>query len=133
MSAEANDTSCVLWLDYGGVSALFTGDVSSTVEEGLLLRDGLDVFAGLGVQLTETEILKVSHHGSSDATSLEFLRYLNVQTAMISCGENNPYRHPTEHTLTNLETVGASVFRTDKQGHIKVTVQNGSYKVSTYK
>ena len=132
-SEETNDVSCVMWLDYGGVSALFTGDVSSAVETELMRGDTLGAFSTLGVELDDTEILKVSHHGSRDATSLKFVQYLNVQTAMISCGKNNPYGHPSKDTLSNLQAVNASVFRTDEQGHLTVTIKDGGYTVKPYK
>ena len=129
--ADNNDVSCVVWLDYGGVSALFTGDCSSSIEEELLRRDKLGAFSALDVKLNETEILKVSHHGSATATDLEFIEYLQVQTAVISCGKNNSYGHPTQEVIKNLTAVGASIFRTDTQGTLMVTIQNGRYVVDT--
>lgn len=132
-ATDTNDVSSILWLDYEGISALFTGDSSSSIESELIRRDDLGVFSTVGVDLKNTEILKVSHHGSRDATSLEFLQRLNVQTAMISCGENNPYGHPSVEVLSNLETVNAKVFRTDVQGHLTVTIKDGGYTVQTYR
>ena len=85
-------------------------------------------FALRGVDLTSTEILKVAHHGSETSTSFKFLEYLNVQTAIISCGENNFYGHPNQRVLESLSAVGASIHRTDVQGTIVVTIQQtGKY------
>ena len=132
---ETNDnaTSSVIWVDYMGVSALFTGDAPTSVE-GILLRDDeLGLLDGR-VSLTETEILKVSHHGSADSTSLGFLEYLGVQTAVISCGKENVYGHPTQSVLTALNAAKADVYRTDLQGHIILTISaDGTYRVKTVK
>ena len=123
-----NALSAVVWLDYQGVSTLFTGDAPIQTENKLVLDDTLGLFELYGVTLSETEILKVSHHGSDDATSQALLDYLHAQTAIISCGENNEYSHPSETVLDRLVGAGLDVYRTDKQGTIVITVNNaGEY------
>ncbi len=132
-STETDASSSVVWLDYMGASALFTGDADEKTEE-LLVRDDslLNVFSPLGVTLSETEILKVGHHGSVSSSSLAFLEYLHVETAVISCGENNAYGHPSKEVLARLSGVGATTYRTDTSGHIVITVAgDGSYKTQT--
>ena len=127
---DSNKLSSVIWLDYKGVSALFTGDASSSIEEDLLRDYDLGAFAARGVDLASTEILKVAHHGSKNATSLNFLQRLNVKEGIISCGKGNTYGHPDVSILTNLTAVKANVHRTDEDGHICVTIsQNGEYSV----
>ena len=87
-----------------------------------------------GVDLGSTEILKVAHHGSADSTCAEFLEYLNVQTAVISCGINNAYGHPNFAVLDRLQNVGAKNYRTDANGHICITISpQGTYAVTTLK
>lgn len=125
-----NDCSSVLWLDYKGASALFMGDAPIETENRLLFDDGLDAFSVYGVDLKSTEILKVAHHGSKNSTSLEFLQYLNVKKAFISCGENNLYGHPTTEVLQRLEMVGAEIYRTDTDGtHIVTISESGEITV----
>lgn len=129
-----NENSAVLWLDYRGVSALFTGDAPSTTEEILLCNDQLGLYGFLGVELTSTEILKVAHHGSADGTSEEFLRYLQVKTAVISCAENNLYGHPSEKVQTNLRNAGVEAYVTAERGSVIVTVHaDGTYSVDCTK
>jgi len=133
-ATESNDSSAVVWLDYQGVSALFTGDVSSEVEKKLMQDHALGAFENRGVDLPSTEIIKIAHHGSNDSTSEEFLRFLGVETAAISCGKNNLYGHPSDDVLTRLQTVNAKVYRTDKNGNITITIkQDGTYGVKTLK
>ncbi len=127
-----NDSSAVVWLDYFGTSALFSGDASEDVEEALLRDDRLGLFEGRGVQLDSTEIFKVAHHGSSSSNSVEFLKYLNVKTSVISCGKNNIYGHPTEKVRNALKEVHSEIYRTDESGNIVITISpNGSYVVDT--
>ena len=51
---------------------------------------------------------------------------------MISCGENNPYGHPSEETLERL--AGTTVLRTDINGTVTFTVgKDGIKKVAVFK
>ncbi len=132
-TTDSNALSSVLWLDYRGTSALFTGDAPFDTEDILIADDGLNMFDARGVELSSTEILKVAHHGSEKSTGLSFLKYLNVETAVISCGQNNAYGHPTQRVLQNLAEVDAKVYRTDLRGTVTITVkETGEYTVSTY-
>ena len=127
-TTEDNDSSAIVWIDYKGVSALFTGDATSEIENVLMRDDTLGLFEPRGVDLTSTEILKVAHHGSKYSTSEDFLEYLHTQTAVISCGNGNIYGHPNEETLQRLQSVNADVYRTDKNGNVVITIhQDGSY------
>ena len=134
LSAEEQTTddnlfSAVVWLDYKGVSALFTGDAPKRVEERLVQDDKLHLLAD-AVLLSSTEILKVSHHGSGDATSEEFVEYLNVEHAMISCGKDNAYGHPASTVCENLAAVGAEIHRSDVHGSVIATIAiDGTYAV----
>ncbi|MBQ7949298.1 MAG: MBL fold metallo-hydrolase [Clostridia bacterium] len=129
-----NATSSVMWLDYMGASALFTGDAPCEVERMLSRDDSLGLLTNHGVDLDSTEILKVSHHGSADSTSLEFLQYLQVKTAVVSCGKDNRYGHPSETVRSMLQSVGATLYRTDEHGTVCITVKNtGEYTVETFK
>ncbi len=131
---DDNENSSVLWLDYKGVSALFCGDATERIERTLLLDDELGAFKNRNVFLRSTEILKVAHHGSSTSSCADFLKYLNLQTAIVSCGADNVYGHPTQATLDRLAAVNANVMRTDKLGHIVITVtKDGKYKTETIK
>ncbi|MBQ8686027.1 MAG: MBL fold metallo-hydrolase [Clostridia bacterium] len=127
---DDNASSVVIWLDYMGTSALFTGDAPKSVEERLMRDGALGLHARYGVELTSTEILKVAHHGSNDSTGAAFLEFLHLQTAVVSCGEDNDYGHPSEEALINLRNAGAEIFRTDEDGSVIVTAtKEGAYTV----
>lgn len=128
---DPNEASAMIWLDYYGVSALFTGDAPTQAENRLMEHYELGLLDNSKVDLTSTEILKVSHHGGEDSTSLGFLNFLGAETATISCGEGNAYGHPAPSLLARLKVAGLDVYRTDLQGHICLTISpDGTYRVS---
>ena len=129
--ASNNESSAVLWLDYHGASALFMGDAPYETEDALMRDHRLGVFDFCNVDLSRSEILKVAHHGSASATGLDFLKYLQTETAVISCGENNPYGHPHASVLSNLQKASVEVARTDINGTIMITMfTSGEYALS---
>ena len=131
---ESNLLSAIFWLDYFGVSALFTGDAPFAIEEKLMRDSDFGFFNPRDVELGSTEILKVAHHGSKYSTSTEFLKYLGVQVGVISCSEYNLYNHPSSEVLERLQTENVKEYITYRNGHVMITVTpDGEYKVETMK
>ncbi len=127
-----NAYSAVIWLEYNGFQTLFMGDVPSEIEKRFIVDE--QYLQAQGITLSDTELLKVSHHGSSYGTSEEFLAYLQVESAVISCGKGNLYGHPDESVLHRLQLASVDVWRTDLQGHIFATVKkDGNYKIKNIK
>ena len=127
---DVNELSVVSALDYKGVTALFCGDTNQKVASKLCKEDELGVFAEQGLALNSVEILKYPHHGAYDGANDEILSYLGVKTAVISCGKNNYYGHPSQETLTALNKIDAQVYRTDWHGTVMITVsKTGEYKI----
>lgn len=121
---NANDLSMVLLAKYDGRKILFTGDAGSMVEKRLILEKS--------ILLSETDALKVGHHGSHSASSKGFLQMTKPQYAIISCGKKNHYGHPHEETLMQLQTIGARVYRTDQCGAIILHIQSGKIMLHGY-
>jgi competence protein ComEC len=109
---------------------LFTGDMPTKTEQ-ILMRDYLlGLYEKQGFLLNDIDILKVAHHGSKYTTSEDFLEFIGVETAVISCGKDNEYGHPHEEVLKRLQAVNAECYRTDLHGSLMITVtQNGEYGV----
>jgi competence protein ComEC len=105
-----NNSSVVGKLTFGKTSFLFTGDAETEVEEKLL-NAGVDF---------KVDVLKVAHHGSKNATSQEFLDKVQPKFAVISVGAKNKFGHPSQGTINRLEKMNAQVFRTDKDGDVKI-------------
>lgn len=108
---ESNDNSLVLSLKYREREVLFTGDISSTVEDDLTDK------------LNAVDILKVAHHGSDTSSSERFLQLTSPEYAVISVGVNS-YGHPSEQVLERLNHIGAKVFRTDEDGAIRFRIDD---------
>ena len=105
---DSNDSSIVFMLTYNGTNILFMGDSEYLAEEELL---------DMGYDL-DADVLKCGHHGSSDATTEALLEAVTPEIALISCELDGEYNHPHEETLKRLENIGATIYRTDKDGTI---------------
>ncbi len=66
------------------------------------------------------EALKVAHHGSDDPGLPDQLRRLRPQVAAIEVGADNTYGHPTPATMTALRAAVPHVFRTDRDGTVRL-------------
>jgi competence protein ComEC len=107
---DSNNTSIVSKLVFGENSFLFTGDAYKETEREILGR-GVDI---------DSDILKVSHHGSKTSTSEEFLKEVSPEIAVISVGKGNSYGHPHQEVLEILAKYGIRILRTDEIGDIKI-------------
>jgi len=116
-----NDTSIVIKLVFNKDTFLFTGDISSKIEEDLKL-------ANLPLK---ADILKVAHHGSKYSSSDYFLESVLPEIAVIQVGENS-YGHPTEEALRRLEKFGIKILRTDLDGDIKIVSDGKNYEISYF-
>ena len=111
---EANNDSIVLKVSHGENTFLLTGDMERTAERDLV-ESGIDL---------EADVLKVGHHGSATSSSYIFLRAVNPEYSIISCGQDNDYGHPHEEPMSRLNDVGSTIFQTNKQGTIIATSLN---------
>jgi len=107
-AGASNDDSLVVRLTCGEASLLLTGDLE---REGELLL--LSSHAPL-----RSDLLKVAHHGSSSSTSDAFLDAVRPSAALISVGEGNLFKHPSERILRRLAIRSVRVLRTDRDGAI---------------
>lgn len=110
---EENDNSYVIRLDYGEISALFTGDAEADSERDQVKRYGSAAGGPLDV-----DILKVGHHGSTSSTTDTYLRAVTPTYAVISCGMGNDYGHPHKEVTNRLTKAGILILRTDLAGNI---------------
>ena len=103
---DNNVNSIVLNINYKNNNFLFTGDCE--------VENEIDMINSY--ELEDIDFLKVAHHGSNTSSSLDFLKEITPDVAVISCGYKNKYGHPHKSTLDNLKSVDAKIYRTDTNG-----------------
>jgi len=54
------------------------------------------------------------------------------QVALISCGRENPFGHPSPEVVSRLEAAGARIYRTDRDGEITVDTDGQHVVVRTF-
>jgi len=119
---DSNNTSIISKLVFGKNSFLFTGDAYKNVE-GELINKKAEI---------DSDVLKVSHHGSKTSSSEEFIKSVSPQIAVISAGIGNKYGHPHQEVLELLEKYDIKILRTDKDGDIKIISDGKNYAISSF-
>ncbi len=125
LKGTTNNNSIVLYLAYGTVDFLFEGDAEKEAEGAMLVKSDIPV--------PDIEILKVGHHGSKTASSLDFLDLTSPEVAIYMAGEGNSYGHPHEETIQALVNSGAQIYGTDVHGNIVVTTDGENYELQLEK
>ncbi len=105
----ANDTSVVLLLTRGSVTAVLLGDAQERAQLGALAA-----YSG------RVTIMKVAHHGSTNGDVHAALAAWSPKVALISVGRGNSYGHPAPSAVRDYEAAGAKVRRTDLEGDLDV-------------
>ncbi|MFP8904138.1 ComEC/Rec2 family competence protein, partial [Streptomyces atacamensis] len=108
---DANDASVTLLVRAAGLTVLLPGDLEPPAQRGLLEAHP---------DLPAVDVLKVAHHGSAHQDPA-LLERLSPRVALVSCGEDNPYGHPSPKVLAGLRDSGSAVLRTDTHGSLAVT------------
>ena len=117
-----NDDSVVVEVLFRDVAILLTGDIGAEVERAILPK----------LTAARIRILKVAHHGSRTSSSRELLEGWRPHVAVISCGRGNSFGHPAPEVLQRLDAVGATVYRTDRDGQITLDTDGHRFSVRTY-
>jgi len=98
--------------------------------------DGFDLFLSgdaesevlLALALPDVEAMKVPHHGSADPGLSDVLSRLRPEVASIPVGENT-YGHPAPSTLEALRDAAVPTWRNDRNGSVRLTVEDGGVEV----
>lgn len=121
-NADLNESSLVLKLSSPRLSVLFTGDIGAETEKKII--------AAAGPAMVQADILKAPHHGSKYSSSAGFLSAVSPKVAVIEVG-NNSYGHPTPEALSRLASAGAKIYRTDRDGTVKIPIDKTPIRVYT--
>lgn len=108
--SDGNEDSICIRVTNGENRFLICGDIGEDTETELV-HTGVDLSA---------DVYLLNHHGSNRSSTQEFLDLVQPSCAVISCGSGNSYGHPGTETMTRIENLGIPIYRTDRQGTIRV-------------
>ncbi len=112
-NSDVNNNSLVFVATINNNKVLFTGDMEEE-EEMQIFDSKLNV-----------DILKVPHHGSNSSMSDYFIERVEYDTALISVGINNKYKHPSTETLDKLKD--KKVYKTSTDESITLYFLDSKY------
>lgn len=121
---EFNDYSPIMKLTFGESELIFTGDAEAHAEQEVVAKYPNNLKA---------DVLKFGHHGSSTSTTEEFLKSVDPEYGIISCGVDNKYGHPHRETLDKITKNNIQSFRTDMQGQITLKSDGKTIEITTEK
>ena len=114
---DPNDRAVVALASVGSFDVLLPADAESEVTAGL--------------ELPRVEALKVAHHGSDDPGLPALLARTKPAFAAVEVGKGNTYGHPTAPTLAALHAAVPRVFRTDRDGTVRLRVTAGGVRIES--
>jgi competence protein ComEC len=123
-AAATNNDSLVFRLRYRSRTILLPGDAEKDAERTML--------ADKPETELRADVLKVGHHGSKNSTMPDFLAAVRPRMAIICAGEENPYGYPSPALLERLQNAGVSVYRTDRDGAVRIVTAGEALTVSCF-
>jgi len=113
-----NDSSIITSIKFKKFDMLFMGDA------------GISAFNSIkNPEFKNTEVLKVGHHGGANVVDKDMIKYLKVDTSLISTGINH-FGHPNKGTLDILRST--KILRTDTLNSIKISSNGLKYEIYSY-
>ena len=94
-----NNNSIVCKLIYGSTSILFTGDIEAIAEKKIIEEYKNNL------QVLDSTILKVAHHGSKTSSIQEFIEAVGPKIVMIGVGKDNKFGHPDNEIIEKYENI----------------------------
>ncbi|MDH3257128.1 MAG: hypothetical protein OEM27_05890, partial [Nitrospinota bacterium] len=122
-SRIGNDLSLVWKIEYGAFSLLLTGDITERAER-YLVEHKAPLQAG---------ILKAPHHGSRTSSHPDFIRAVGPKDVIVSSGRFNTFHHPHSNIVDRYRQEGATLWRTDLQGAIRITTNGTDTRITHHK
>jgi competence protein ComEC len=114
-----NNSSITFMLKYREFEMLFPGDIENESEKTIADRFG---------SILNADILKAAHHGSITSSTSAILSHIRPDQAIISCGKNNKFGHPSNEVVKRLLNLCSNIHRTDLNG--AVTILTDGYEVT---
>jgi competence protein ComEC len=109
---DENNNSLVTRFSFGEVSILLPGDIMRPAEKELVSMAG---------DRLKSRVLVAPHHGSRTSSSEEFVSAVAPEAVLISCADRPGSGIPHAQTLERYAAIGARIYRTDRNGAIRIT------------
>lgn len=93
--SESNARALVVRIVNGEREVLLASDISSSIEKEIVRIYGKKI---------QSDILKLSHHGSKTSSDALFLQTVAPTDVVVSAGENNRYGHPHKEVIDRIKT-----------------------------
>ncbi len=125
VSGDDNEHSFIMYMTYEQqkpFKIFFTGDCEAP-----------QINQALEHHPQKVDILKVGHHGSKKSTDASLLGILKPKHAIISCGLNNDYGHPSQDCLDALQKAKVKTYATCWMGDISIYPHNTGYTIEVQK
>ncbi len=122
--SKRNNNSCVLKISTANASILLTGDIEAPAEKLLVQTQA--------AQLAST-ILIAPHHGSKTSSSMEFLRQVAPEWALIPAGYKNKFKFPHAKVLRRYQRQNIQWLITANTGAITVLSDTQGLEINTYR
>jgi competence protein ComEC len=122
--SKSNHLSCVLRIKAAGRRLLLTSDIEAPDEAALLRRYPGDLAA---------DILLMPHHGSKTSSTPAFLQAVGSAQTIIPVGYRSRFGHPKAEVVARYEAMGASIWRTDRDGAISITMGSDGLALSGFR
>jgi competence protein ComEC len=79
------------------------------------------------------KILKAPHHGSRTSSHPDFIRAVGPKDVIVTSGRFNPFHHPHPVIVDRYRQHGATLWRTDLQGAIRITTNGIDTHITDHK
>jgi competence protein ComEC len=124
MSADENESSCVVKVSDSHHSLLLTGDIDKRVERKLIKLRG---------DKLRSELIVVPHHGSNSSSSVAFIRQVSPRYAVFSQGFLNRWRFPRPEVVDRYANERVSMFSTSDAGQISFSFKSTQTNISLFR
>lgn len=107
-TSNENDLSVVALIKFGKFRAEIGGDLS-----GYKTNSYEDIETSVGPKVGQIDVYKVHHHCSSYSTNPAWVTAVQPRIGIVSVGDGNSYRHPTQECVERLHNAGVKLYWTE--------------------
>ena len=119
---DQNAYSLVVMIEYGNHKYVIGGDALKQNESEILQNWG-------SVYNLDVDVMKGNHHCSKTSNSESWIRSLKPEHIVCTVGKNNDYNHPHQSVINLFKKYDINVYRSDKNGTIKIIDDGENYTI----